>query len=55
MIMMLLGVHLIVGHRRLRDVEYYRDDEMVKRVLGLKRLPQDEIAKNLLTSTSSVI
>jgi len=38
-IMMLLIVHLIIGHRRLRDVEYYRDDEMVKRVLGLKRLP----------------
>ena len=39
MIMMLLVVHLIIGHRRLRDVDYYRDDEMVKRVLGLKRLP----------------
>ena len=39
MIMMLLVVHLIIGHRRLRDVDSYRDDEMVKRVLGLKRLP----------------
>ncbi|MEA3410763.1 MAG: transposase [Pseudomonadota bacterium] len=38
-IKMLLIVHLIIGHRRLRDVEYYRDDETVKRVLGLKRLP----------------
>jgi hypothetical protein len=38
-ILMLLIVHLIIGHRRLRDVDYYRDDEMVKRVLGLKRLP----------------
>jgi len=38
-IVMLLIVHLIIGHRRLRDVDYYRDDEMVKRVLGLKRLP----------------
>ena len=26
-------------HRRLRDVDYYRDDAMVKRILGLKRLP----------------
>ena len=33
-IMMLLVVHLIIGHRRLRDVDYYRDDEMVKRLLG---------------------
>ena len=38
-LMMLLVVHLLLGHRRLRDIEYYRDDEMVKRVLGLKRLP----------------
>jgi hypothetical protein len=38
-IMMLLVVHLIIGHRRLRDVDYYRDDEMIKRLLGLKRLP----------------
>ena len=38
-VMMLLVVHLIIGHRRLRDVDYYRDDAMVKRVLGLKRLP----------------
>ena len=36
---MLLVVHLIIGHRRLRDLDYYRDDELVKRVLGLKRLP----------------
>jgi len=39
LIMMLLIVHLIIGHRRLRDVNYYRDDEMVKRILGLKQLP----------------
>ena len=38
-VMMLLVVHLIIGHRRLRDVDYYRDDAMVKRILGLKRLP----------------
>ena len=39
-VLMLLIVHLIIGHRRLRDVDYYRDDEMVKRVLGLKRIPE---------------
>jgi len=38
-VLLLLVVHLIIGHRRLRDVDYYRDDDMVKRVLGLKRLP----------------
>jgi hypothetical protein len=38
-IMMVLVVHLLLGYRELRDVRYYRDDEMVKRLLGLKRLP----------------
>ena len=37
--MMVLVVHLLLGYRELRDVRYYRDDEMVKRLLGLKRLP----------------
>ena len=38
-IMMLLVVHLIIGHRQLRDMDSYRDDEMIRRILGLKRLP----------------
>ena len=38
-VMMLLIVHLIIGHRQLRDMDSYRDDGMVKRILGLKRLP----------------
>ena len=38
-VMMLLVVHLIIGHRRLRDMEFYRDDEMIRRILGLKQLP----------------
>ena len=38
-IMMLLVVHLIIGHRQLRDMDSYRDDGMVRRILGLKRLP----------------
>lgn len=39
-IMLLLVVHLLLGHRELRDLRYYQDDEMVKRLLGLKRLPE---------------
>lgn len=39
-IMLLLVVHLLLGYRELRDVRYYRDDEMVKRLLGLKQLPE---------------
>ena len=38
-IMMVLIVHLLLGYRRLRDIEYYKDDPLVMRLLGLKRLP----------------
>lgn len=34
-----LVVHLLLGYRDLRESTYYRDDPMVKRLLGLKRLP----------------
>ena len=53
MIMMLLVVHLIIGHRRLRDVEYYRDDEMVRRILGLKRLPDASTVSRSLASSAT--
>lgn len=39
LMMMLLIVHLLLGFRRLRDIEYYNDDPMVKRILGLKIIP----------------
>ncbi len=52
-IMMLLVVHLIIGHRRLRDVDYYRDDEMVKRVLGLKHLPDVSTISRSLASADA--
>jgi len=34
-----LVLHLLLGHRRLRHLDYYRDDEMVRRTLGLRHLP----------------
>ena len=34
-----LIIHLLLGYRDLRESTYYRDDPMVKRLLGLKRLP----------------
>ena len=37
--MLLLVFHLIMGYRKLRDLDYYQDDPMVKRLLGLQRLP----------------
>lgn len=38
-IVLVLIVHLVLGFRRLRDIDYYRDDPAVQRVLGLRRLP----------------
>src|SRR6266536_419363 len=38
-IVQVLIVHLLLCFRKLRDVEFYEDDPLVKRVLGLKILP----------------
>jgi len=47
-IVMLLITHLILGFRRLREIEYYRDDPLVLRLMGLKRLPDvSTISRNL--------
>ena len=34
-----LIIHLLLGFRELRDSRAYRDDPLVQRILGLKRLP----------------
>jgi hypothetical protein len=39
-IVLMLVVHLLLGFRELRDTQYYREDEMVKRLLGLRHLPE---------------
>ena len=38
-IFMQLIVHVILGYRELQDSRYYRDDPIVKRLLGLNQLP----------------
>ena len=38
-IVLLLIVHLLIGFRRIREVYYYRDDPIVLRLLGLRKLP----------------
>jgi len=48
-----LVVHLLIGFRQLRDVRYYRDDPMVKRVLGLNRLPDVATVSRLLATADS--
>ena len=32
-------VHLLLGFRRLRELDYYRDDPLVLRLMGLRKLP----------------
>ena len=49
-IVMLLTVHLLLGYRRLQDLRYYRDDPIVQRVLGLKRLPDVATVSRTLSS-----
>jgi len=43
-----LIVHLLLGYRDLRQSAYYRDDPMVKRVLGLRRLPDVATVSRML-------
>lgn len=38
-IVLLLVIHLILGYRRLRGLDYYRHDPLVARVVGLRNLP----------------
>ena len=39
LVVMLLIIHLLIGFRRLREVDYYRDDPLVLRLMGLRKLP----------------
>jgi hypothetical protein len=36
---MIVILQLMMGYRRLRDIDRYRDDPIVKRALGMRRLP----------------
>lgn len=49
-IVLLLVVHLLLGYRELRDSRYYRDDPLVLRVLGLRRLPDVATISRALAS-----
>jgi len=39
LVVVLLIVHLLLGFRRLREVDYYRDDPLILRLMGLRKLP----------------
>jgi hypothetical protein len=38
-IVLLLVIHLLLGYRELRHLRFYEDDPLVRRLLGLRRLP----------------
>jgi hypothetical protein len=51
-----LIVHLLLGFRELQDVRYYQDDPLVKRLLGLKRLPDvSTLSRMLKEATASSV
>ena len=39
LMVLLLVVHLLLGHRRLQDLRYYQGDPLVRHMLGVSRLP----------------
>ncbi len=49
-IVLMLIVHLLLGYRRLGDMRYYRDDPMVRRLLGVSRLPDVATVSRTLAS-----
>jgi len=49
-IVLLLVVHILLGYRELRAVRYYNDDPLVRRLLGLKRLPDVATISRTLSS-----
>jgi hypothetical protein len=49
-VVLLLVVHLLLGYRELRDSRYYRDDPLVQRALGLRRLPDVATISRALAS-----
>ena len=53
LIVMLLVVHLILGFRRLREIDYYRDDPLVLRLMGLRRLPDVSTVSRALSEMST--
>ncbi len=52
-IVLLLIVHLLLGYRRLQDLRYYQDDPQVRRLLGLKRLPDVSTISRTLASVAN--
>ena len=53
LVVMLLVVHLLLGFRRLRESDYYRDDPLVLRIMGLRKIPDVSTISRTLSSMDS--
>jgi len=53
LVVLLLIVHLLLGFRRLREVDYYRDDPLVLRLMGLRKLPDVSTISRSLSQMES--
>jgi hypothetical protein len=53
LVVMLLIVHLLLGFRRLREMDYYRDDPLVLRLMGLRKLPDVSTVSRALAQIES--
>jgi hypothetical protein len=53
LVVLLLIVHLLLGFRRLRELDYYRDDPIVLRLMGLRRLPDVSTISRALSQMQS--
>jgi hypothetical protein len=53
LVVMLLVVHLLLGFRRLREVDYYRDDPIALRLMGLRKLPDVATISRALSQMES--
>ena len=48
---LMLIVHLTLGYRKINDLKYYEHDPMVRRVVGLSRLPDPSSISRILCKT----
>ena len=53
LVVMLLTVHLLLGFRRLRELDYYREDPIVLRLMGLRKLPDVSTISRALSQMES--
>lgn len=51
MVFLQLVIHLMLGYRDLRDSVHDRDDPMVKRLLGVRRLPDTSTISRIMKET----